>query len=714
MAETALSGQGTGAGPWRLAWPDWLRRRMRGGADAVAAQRERLALWLPVFMACGIGAYFSLPVEPGMLALALAAVAGTGLALPALVGRWPLLALIGIALVGFATAGWRTLQVAAPVLSRPYYGAVEGRVVGLSRSQGDAPRILLDEVYIPNLGPTRTPATVRVALYGPAPAPAMVPGTRVTLTARLSPPNAPVEPGGFDFRKLAWFDRLGAVGYTRTPLLRTAPRGPPDFSLRVYQLRIRVADHLRASIPGPSGAFAAAIIVNDRSGVDPALTADLRASNLSHLLAISGLHMGLLTGFVFLILRGGMALVPGLVLVLPTKKIAAVAALAAGAGYLVMSGAQVSTERSFIMVAVVLVAVMLDRPAFNLRAVAYAALIVLARRPESLGEAGFQMSFAATAALVATFSELRRTAWWQALQHEGRWRLLRPVVMLAVTSTVAGLATAPFSAFHFNRLAQYGLAANLLAVPVMGSVVMPAAVAALVLAPLGLDGPALWVMGRGIDVILWVAHQVAVLPGAVRMVPTGSGPVLPLVAFGGLVVMLWLGRGRLAGLLPLAAALVLWMGATRPDVLVSDDGRLVGALTDVGRALNTGRGHGFHAETWLENDGDPATQQAAAERPAALRNAAVFAVRLADGTEVTWLGRADRPGEACHKGALVVVPKAAERGDGPCLVIGSDALERLGSIAASHREGAWVIEGTLEAQRHRPWTDPAGTLRRMD
>lgn len=162
-----------------------------------------------------------------------------------------------------------------------------------------------------------------------------------------------------------------------------------------------MAGYLQQRIPGETGGFAAAITAGDRSGVGEQTLTALRQSNLAHLLAISGLHMGLLTGFVFAAVRVLFCLVPPVALRWPVKKLAALAALAAGAGYLMLSGGNVATERAFVMVAVMLGAVLLNRRAITLRAVAVAALIVLLRRPESLLSPGFQMSFAATAALVA-------------------------------------------------------------------------------------------------------------------------------------------------------------------------------------------------------------------------------------------------------------------------------------------------------------------------
>ncbi len=666
------------------------------------AQRPVRALWLPVSFGTGIGIYFALKVEPAAGVVSFLAVFGA-LALIAGLRLGFLLALIGIGCLGFANAAWRTERVGAPVLGWYYYGPVEGRVVGVDRSASNALRITLDRVYLPGVAVERTPARVRFSMHGEVAEAVPEAGARVAGQVRLGPPGAPVEPGGFDFRKYAWFHRLGAVGYARDPVVTIGPPEVSGVAVRLLALRMAMADAIRAHMPERTGAFAAAILTGDRSAIDPDLLVDLRASNLAHLLAISGLHMGLLTGIVFAAIRYGLALVPMVALRVPAKKIAAGVALVAGFGYLALSGAAVATERAFIMAAVVLVAVMLDRPAFTLRAVAIAAMIVLIRTPESLTEAGFQMSFAATTALVAGFNELRRYPWWQGLAY-GRGRWVRPVLMVAFTSAVAGMATAPFSAFHFNQFSQFGLLANVLAVPVMGMVVMPAAVLTFCLWPLGLSGIGFWLMDRGIAFILWVAGWVAGLDGALRLVPSGPPMVLALVSLGGLFLLLWQGRLRFAGIVPVAVALVMWHGTERPDVLISENGRLVGVLGTEGRALNVARGHGFAAETWLENDGDAVDQAAAAERPMTERGRQETRVALAGFGELVWLNAAEPGPEPCAAGTLVVAPKWEAAPEGACVFIGKAALEREGATAIWVEEEGLRSLGANPVAGRRPWT----------
>lgn len=659
-------------------------------AAAIDGQRGHLFPWCPVFYGLGIGAYFALPAEPGGPALAVLAAA---MALCLGWARWRREAVLPLALAlvvaGVLTGALRTAQVAAPVLEGRYYGPVEGRIVAVDRSLSDKPRLTLDRVVLDRRAPDRTPERVRVSLHGAQDWFAPVPGTTVVMTAHLSPPRPPTEPGGFDFQRHAYFKRLGAVGYTRTPVLELEPPS----GARLGQLRARIASALRAALPGDTGAFAAAITAGDRSGLHRATLDALRASNLAHLLAISGLHMGLLTGFVFALLRAGLALWPRVALGGDTRKIAALGALPVAAFYLALSGGNVATERAFVMAAVVLLAVLLDRRAFTLRAVAVAALIVLALRPEALLSPGFQMSFAATTALVAAFGALRD------LPGPGLPAWARPASALVVSSAVAGAATAPFAAAHFNIFAHYGLVANLAAVPLMGLAVIPLVVLAGLLAPLGLAGLALWPLGRAIDWIIGVAHTVAGLDGAVRGVPAPGPEVLPLLSLGALAVVLWQGRARWAGLAPVVAALALWAVQERPAVLVADSGRLVGWMTPEGRRLSRARGEGFVARSWLENDGDRIAPAVAFARAPTGPNdddnndsaGAVARVRVLDDP-------ADAPA-ACAAGAVLVSARAVDW-QGPCTILDPDVLAASGALAIAS-DGR--VQSVAASRGARPW-----------
>ena len=654
--------------------------------------------WLALAFGAGVGIYFALPVEPSDTAAIIMGLVAACLLFIAFLWRGglgliPLL--LACAVLGVLIAQARTQLVAGPVLGYRYYGAVEGRIILIDRSASGATRLTLDRVRLDRMAPAATPRRVRISLQddtGVTPQP----GLRVMTTGHPLAPSGPTEPGGFDFQRHAWFLQLGGVGYTQVPLLLAQP-SKGGSSLAVARIRAAVGDGFRARMPGQAGQVAAAITTGDRAGLSDAVTADLRASNLAHLLAISGLHMGLLVGFVFWAVRGGLALVPSVALRHPTRAWAAAAALPFALGYLFLSGGSVATQRAFVMAAVMLGAILLGRRALSIRSVAIAAILVLIWRPESLTGPGFQMSFAATGALVLAFGAFARSDrpdWMRG------WR--GAVISLLLSSVVAGLATGPFAALHFNRIGQYGVLANMLAVPMMGLAVMPLLFIGLILWPIGLEMVPLRVAGWGIEWILFVADRVAALPGAIGAMSAPDWTVLPILGIG--YGLLGAGRGRVSrcgGVAALILAAALWLQSPRPDVLISDDARLIGIMSGDGRWLNRESGAGFVAASWLENDGDIADQMAAASRARPdlrARGIILYHARGKRDIPEAVAACAARPG-------WLILPETVETIPPGCDLLEPERLRKTGAIALFQgNDGLVEVRTARTLQGDRPWS----------
>ncbi len=671
--------------------------------SALSVELGQGFLFAPVVLGIGILLFFQMPVEPSQALLwaggATACVSGV-LAMRTQEHFRPLFWLIAVLALGYSAAAWRSADVAAPVLNWRYYGPVEGRVIGLDRSASGAMRVSLDQVTLARMRPHETPARVRISLYGADAERRPLAGARIMTTAHLSPPSGPAEPDGFDFQRHAWFTQMGGVGYTRVPVLLAAY---PAEGFSFFKLRLALSGKISQHLNGQTGAFAAALMTGDRSDLSQDTLRNLRHSNLAHLLAISGLHMGLLVAFVFAALRFGLCLIPPLANGRYVKKLASAGGLIAAAGYLGLSGGSVATERAFVMAAVALGAVMLERRAISLRAVALAALIILLRRPEAITGPGFQMSFAATTALVVVFNLLSQRNAGKPPAHF-LWRLISGTV---ISSAVAGLATLPIAAAHFNNIAQFGLVANLLSVPLMGMWVIPLAVLAVCLLPIGLEWIPLKMMGWGLDWILGVAREVSQWEGAITKVPAPPSWAFFALCLGLLSLALLLTRLRWGGLVPIAAALLAWITVERPDVLISDTGVLVGVLASEGRVLSKAKGSGFVASVWLENDGDARFQQAAARDWPNAR-----AIRFGAGQIHAAAGKRGLKGfSGCTSKDIAVF---SERFDGSaqCDVFDQTRLRETGSVAITLlSDGSFDVKTARQVAGRRMWNDK--TLRKQ-
>jgi len=575
---------------------------------AFAPEAERLALWSPVALGCGIVLYFASPAEPGPGLLAAAVLASCLAAVAAALARAPaaariVLAAAALGLVGAALAQLRADAVAAPVLAKRWGPAeLRGRVVAVE-IRPDGRRLMLDRLEMPGLHRDEVPARVRVRLRGGADE-GLVPGDIVAARAQLVPPPGPAAPGAYDFARWAWFERIGGVGSLRgTP--RVVDRDSrPGWRIRLDALRADVVRRVLAADPGPAGQVTAALLTGEMGHVDSALMQAMRDSGLAHLLSISGLHITLVAGIVFFAVRRAIALVPRAALRWPVKKIAACCAFAAITAYMLFAAPSVPTTRAWFMGGLGLVAVLLDRAPVSMRLVAWAALAVLAVTPEAVLGPSFQMSFAAVVALVAAWEWLAPAL--RRLRAASGF-VARAALLLAgalATTLVASLATAPFGIYHFNRVAAFSIAANLLAVPLTSFVVMPCAVLVFLALPLGLEALPLAAMNAANLLVVAIAEEVAAWPSAALLVPAMPDWGLACCVGGGLWLALWRRGWRVLGVPVILAGLASPWLALQPDVVAGAEARLVG-LRDAGGALALhGRGNvQMASETWLRRAG---------------------------------------------------------------------------------------------------------------
>lgn len=578
-------------------------------ADSLDLERARFFLWAPVCLGAGVAAYFALPREPNIVAAF--APLGVALAIRFATRRGSLASVFVTALLlacaGLAIAKARVDSVAAPVLQKPMRNVeVAGVVLQAESRGGKGQRLTIAVDTLGKLPQDERPARVRIRTLSDGPR--VNPGDRVRLKATLAAPAKPALPGAFDYARTAWFERIGGVGYAFAKPVIEQRGGDLPFAQSaqraIQSVRANIAGRVREALPGETGAIATALITGERGGISAETNEAFKDSGLFHILSISGLHMVVMAGAVFYLVRLLLAAFPALALRLPIKKIAALAGIAAAFAYLALSGGAFATVRAAITILIMFVAVLLDRPALAMRNVALSAFVILALYPESLFDAGFQMSFAAVTALVAAYEGVNRVL--RRREAPGPFRRGMEFFAGIVASTlIASIAVAPFAAYHFHQSQQYAVLANLIAIPLCNIVVMPMALLALLLMPFGLEGLALWPMGQGIEAMTWCAKAVDELPGAVghiRAIPTAS---FALIAIGGLWLTLWSTRWRALGLAGIAAGLALAPTLPRPDILVARDGALVAMRLPDGRlSALPARSSTFELQRWLDHDGD--------------------------------------------------------------------------------------------------------------
>jgi competence protein ComEC len=467
-----------------------------------------------------------------------------------------------------------------------------------------------------------------------------------------------------------------------------------------------MTQRIASVLPGSTGGVASALITGKRGAIAEEVKQAFRDSGLSHLLAIAGLHLGLVAAFVFFAVRGGLALIPPIALRYPIKKIAAAATLVVLACYLMISGATIPTERAFVMHGLLLAAILIDRLRISMRVCAIAAWVVLAANPESLVGVSFQMSFGAVVALIAVYE-----TWGARLARLLRGRSLPRQLLgycggVAVTTVVATLGTYPFSIYHFHHIALYSPLANVIAVPLSAMWTMPWAVVTCLLMPFGLERLALVPMGCGIDVTIWVAQWVSGLPGNVWPTPRLPLAGLVAIALGGLWLCLWQGRWRRWGLAAVGAGFAAMLLTRPPDLVIAEGGRFLAARAPDGRYLVAAGPSEKIARSMLAHE----TGMALADWPASgapapgLDCGGELCRYTARGRQVAIVtGRAGLPVDCARFDAILAqVPAGFDCRDAVPVVDRIDAW-RLGAVALWLDPGGVVIESANDSRGDRPW-----------
>jgi len=423
-----------------------------------------------------------------------------------------------------------------------------GRVVGLPEQRDGRVRM----EFQPDREARRAGAPALILLSWYRPLEWFRPGETWRITATLEPPNGRANPGLFDYHRYLVARGIGALGSIRSAE-RLSPAGPASAPDRFRQ---RLATWLQAeTVNLDAAALHRALTVGDRTAMSPELAERLRRTGTAHLLSISGLHVGMVAGLAGLL--AGLLATPLLRLFgwSDRKRLMLIAGLVAAFGYALLAGFSLPTVRALVMLLAGFGAMLWRRGIQPGRALLTALLAVLLLDPMAPLAIGFWLSFAAVAVLIWAFSGRSRGKGW-----------VRGLVQAQV---VIAIGLLPLNIGIFQQWAPTALAANLVAIPLVGLWILPCLLGALALFALGLPAGFLVALSeRGLDVFLALLDT---LTGADRWVAALSAPALPAPGMAAIVIAavgaFWLLAPRGWPLRPAGAVLLLpllWPAADRP------------------------------------------------------------------------------------------------------------------------------------------------------
>lgn len=510
---------------------------------------------------------------------------------------------IGAALIiaGFSIAQIRTHLVYTPMLVKKMSAVGVTGTIDKIEPLGvkDGSRVILKNLEIERLDKDKTPRKIRLKIRKDG---GLKTGQRINILAGLNPAGAPVIPNGFDFQRMAYFDGIGAVGfaYTQPKIIEQGSKKGSWLS----RVRTKITEKITATTTLPQQAIIIALMTGQRGAIADEHWDALGESGLAHLLAISGLHVGMVAGVLFFFSRLLMACFPALALHYPIKKYAAVIALIGALFYTLIVGATIPTQRALMMTGLVMVAIIFDRSPFSLRLVALAALVVLFFSPESLTSVSFQMSFAAVVALIYFYDSIR--PYWIAVRRQASFlrKFFLYFIGTLLTTLIAGSATSLFSLYHFQQFVAYDLLSNIVATPLMGAVVMPLIVLSYVLMPVGLEALPLAFAEWGVSWILATAHWVSGLKGALWHAPVWPQWIFICMVYCLWFWVVWLGRFKHIAIPVFMVMLGFIFFYKQPDILISSKVDLVSVRGDTGSLwLSSGRKDRYTADQWMRLNG---------------------------------------------------------------------------------------------------------------
>jgi competence protein ComEC len=396
-----------------------------------------------------------------------------------------------------------------------------------------------------------------------------MPGDRASFFAQLSPLSEQQFPEAYNFKRQQYFNRISARGFLLSPpkkvdyLYRET-----TISLLIDKLRHSINKIVDANLEYDNAAIAKALITGTKSSIGKDLRENFVRSGTAHVLAISGLHMGIIGFFIFFVIRMLLCLSTYLSMFYDIKKIAAKISLIGAFGFFLISGCSVSAMRALIMHALVILGVIFDREALSMRSIAVAATIIMLISPEAIMFPSFQLSFSAVIAIVSFYEKF-----WD---FPPRFKMLFNII---ATTVVATLATSVFSVFVFNQLTLNSIPANIFVIPLMSFFIMPMVIVSLLGMLVSITFP-LKILSFGIFILIKSVEFFSTFSGSLFVMHSPKPLVMTILIFSMLILTLIHHKIRWLGLFGVIVGVLMYHFQEIPRIIISPNAKAYGARVD--------------------------------------------------------------------------------------------------------------------------------------
>lgn len=656
-----------------------LRTLKLGWTNAAFSPNQEVHL---LFCVVSWALFITLALEAGLFLLQIVAVF-SGFAWLYVLYRFPRLQFTKHLLAGILLGSLSILLNGPPgetvSIRENTYANLEGIVKKIDVRSNNNYRILIHESMFSRKKLDREQTLIRLSVRTKIPK-ELKAGDKVTVSALLQSPGGMIVPGGYNFARAARFQGIELTGFSVSDIQIT-PGGIYDgssLSQTVNNLRHELAARIRNTLPTKEASIVLALTLGIKSDIPDKVAQNMREAGLSHLLAISGLHMGLIALISFFLAETLFAAMPAVALRVMPRKLAVLPVWVICLGYLLLSGASTATLRAFIMISVGLVALLTDRKVFTLRSVLIAAGIILFLSPQSLFSVGFQLSFAATTGLVLFYS--RWPNLWQVEEDSSIRKLVRYAAMIGVTSAVAQLSIAPFVLYHFQTISIISLATNIVVLPIVSFLLMPLLLFFIVCTSLGWTGLLAIPVEKIISLILIIAENFAAFPFAVVRLQQMPNLTFALLILACTAIL----AGQYKARLPFVFALIFGAGVAHiqhrnVDLLISRSGGAISMFSEGKIYSAGGRDYSFRAEAWRQYWGKDISLRD--ERLSLYKVGQNRRVELVPSTYLSKVTSINAARHACGAGDMVILPRRYARYcNGAKVVITTEELEEKGPL----------------------------------